>query len=355
MDQQARDSGKIIFLCPSCGVRLTVRETLAGKQGRCPKCKRMAPVPPAQTRDATAETAGTSDVTVGKSPLYDLRLLDIHPNASPPVSTGDSGGGEAAYRELQMLQGARLPGKQDEAPRRKLPWILDIFLYPLSRAGLSILLISVGIPFVLRVIVRFFFFFMGSFPPVFVFWVLFIILHWGVFAFFVLYVNWYFCECIRDSAAGGIRAVDTTATTPGLGEILGQAMKVILSAAVCLAPALIYLNQTRSADSVFRILYAAGGFLIPMGVLAMVMFDAIHGLNPLVLLGSILKTLFQYCALVAFCYISCLLVPVAGYYIVTSWIRGSALLLVTFYQLLILAHLLGRFYWRNEARLNWDA
>lgn len=357
MDQQGHDSGKITFLCPSCGMRLTVRETLAGKRGRCLRCKQVVTIPAVQTQDPAVQAAGNSNATTGKSSLYDLRLLDVRPDTSPPASTGESDSAGQAYRELQMLQGTRLPGKQDEAPTRKLPWIIDIFLYPANRAGLSALVICVGVPFIMRLIVRFFFFAMASFGPLFIFWVLFIVLHWGVFAMAMLYANWYFCECIRDSAAGGIRAADTTGATPGLGDILGQAMKVIASALVCMAPALIYLKRTGSADDAFRPLYGAGGFLIPMAVLAIAMFDGLHGLNPILLLSSILRTFFPYCALVAFCYISCLLVPVAGYYYKTpeTWILGSALLFLTLYQLLILAHLLGRFYWRNEAKLNWDA
>ncbi len=352
MGSQAHDSGRITFPCPSCGARLTVREALAGKQGRCLKCKELVTVPAVQTQAKAPEPARKSNGTAAKPSLYDLRLLDVRPDASPAAPTSES---DQAYQELQMLQGARLPGKADEPTSRKLPWIIDIFLYPLNRAGLSVLLISVGVPFILRVIVRFFFFAMAAFGPLFIFWVLFIFLHWASLFMFVLYVNWYFCECVRDSAAGGIRAVDTTATTPGLGEIFGQAIKMILSAVVCMAPALIYLNHSRSTDGVFTVLYGAGGFLIPMAMLAMVMYDGLHGLNPILLFGSILRTPIQYCALVAFCYGACLLVPVAGYYYLKQWILGSALLFVAFYQLLILAHLLGRFYWRNEARLNWDA
>jgi len=357
MDRQARDSRKVTFRCTSCGVRLTVCAAREGKQCRCPKCRQMTTIPAVQAENTAPEAADNSAGMTGRSSLYDLRLLDISPDKSPPATAGDSNGEAAAYRELQMLPGACLPGAQDEVPRRKLPWIIDIFLYPANRAGLSVLFICVGIPFIMRLVVRFFYFAMASFGPLFIFWVLFIILHWGVLAMALLYANWYFCECIRDSAAGGIRAADTTATTPGFGDILGQALKVIASALVCMAPALIYLNHTGSADGVFRILYGAGGFLIPMAVLAMAMFDTLHGLNPILLLGSILKTFFQYSALVPFCYISCLLVPMTGGYITTpeSWILGSALLFLTLYQLLILAHLLGRFYWRNEARLNWDA
>jgi hypothetical protein len=357
VDRQIDNSGRIAFRCPNCGGKLTMPKAHAGKRGRCPKCKQTVTVPAAPGR-TSATTPSDADATAGKPALYDLRLLDIPPaDVGSPASPGQSDAA-IAYEQFRAMQGGRLPGQETETPRRKLPWVIDIFLYPMNRAGMSILLISVGVPFLLRVGVRFFFYSMAAFGPLFIFWVLSIVIHWGAFLMAVLYANWYFCECVRDSAEGGIRAADTTANTPGLGEILGQALKVITSVLVCMAPALIYLNHARSADDIFRVLYAAGGFLIPMAVLAMAMFDALHALNPVMLLGSILKTSFQYCALAAFCYVSCLLVPMAGYcYIVRSefWILGSALLLVAFYQLLILAHLLGRFYWRNEDKLNWDA
>jgi hypothetical protein len=122
-----------------------------------------------------------------------------------------------------------------------------------------------------------------------------------------------------------------------------------------MAPAMIYWSRTQSTDGLFKVLYGAGAFLFPMALLAVVMHDALHGLNPVLLIRSILRVPFQYCALAPFCCALCLLVPVAGHYLVTFWILGYALLFLAFYQLLILAHLLGRFYWRNEERLNWDA
>jgi len=317
----------------------------------------MVAVPAVLTQNITPETDGNSETRTDKSPLYDLRLLDLPPEKSSPVSTADPDDQEAAYHELQMQQGARLPGQSEETPSRRLPWIIDIFLYPANKAGLTVLLICVGAPFLMRAIRQFFFFAMASFGPLFIFWVMFIILHWVVFVLAMLYANWYFCECIRDSAAGGIRAIDTTANTPGFGEILGQALKVIVSALVCMGPALIYLDRTGSDDGVFRLLFAAGGFLIPMAVLAIAMYDSSRGLNPLLLLGSILRTPLQYGVLMPFGYISCFLVPMAWRYYrpVETWIIGSALLFVALYQLLIFAHLLGCFYRRNEERLNWDA
>jgi DNA-directed RNA polymerase subunit RPC12/RpoP len=359
MDRQAGDSRKITFRCPGCGAKLAVSEALAGKRGRCPKCRHIVAVPAVQTSDTAPEPRDNPDAAPDGLALCDLRLLDIAPDKSPPSSTPDSQGQEAAYQELQMRQGGRLPGTDHEVPSRsrRLPWIIDIFLYPANRAGLSALLICVGVPFIVRLTTRFFFFAMASFGPLFIFWVLFIVLHWAVLAMAMLYANWYFCECIRDSADGGVRAPETTGTTPGLGDIFGQAIKVVASVFICVAPALIYRKYTGSEDAVFQALYGTGGFFIPMAVLAMVMFDALHGLNPVLLLASILKTFLQYCVLAAFCYVSCLLVPMTKQYITTpeTWMLGSALLFLTLYQLLILAHLLGRFYWRNEVKLNWDA
>jgi hypothetical protein len=315
----------------------------------------MVTVPPASAGTAAAVVSGDADVAADKSPLYDLRLLDVPPaDVRSSTSTGESDAG-TGYEQLQAMQGGPLPGRETETPRRKLPWMIDIFLYPMSRAGMSILLITVGIPFVLRLIVRFFFFAMAAFGPLLIFWVLFIVIHWAALAMLALYMNWYACECVRDSADGGIRAADTTAITPGLGEIFAQAIKVILCAVVCMAPGLIYLTRTHSADTAFWTLYGAGGLLFPMALLAVVMFDALRALNPVLLIGSILRTLLHYCALAPFCLVLCLLCPLALYYLVKSWILGSCLLFLAYYQLLILAHLLGRFYWRNEERLGWDA
>ncbi len=290
-----------------------------------------------------------------KSPFHDVLLLDTPRIEAAAPAVAAQSDAETAYQALQALQGGRLFKQDDEPPRRKLPWPIDIFLYPFNRAGLTILVLCAGLPFLVRVILRFCMYLSAAFPPMLVFWVMFIVFHYFSLVLSLLYMNWYVCECIRDSAAGGIRAADTTATTPGLGELFGQSLRVIVAAAACLAPALIYLHQTRSLDRLFWTLYGTGGFFFPMALLAVVMFEGLRGLNPLLLAGSILSTLLRYCALVPFCYVLCLLLPVAGYFLFKVWILAYVLLFLAFYQLLILAHLLGRFHWNNRERLNWDA
>ena len=79
-------------------------------------------------------------------------------------------------------------------PERKLPWILDIFLYPTSMSGLINLGIFWIVPVLLginaRLPIRHLFKLLTIVPILFI----------GV------YMYYYFKECIRDSALGEIRA-----------------------------------------------------------------------------------------------------------------------------------------------------
>jgi len=342
------------FQCDKCGGKLTVPDTKAGERATCPICKEAVTIP----ASAVQEAADTADPPVGsskESPLQNSLLLDVAPAdvaGGGPAAGADAT--EAAYEKLRMLQvGYRLK-EDEEAPQRKLPWMVDILLYPLNKPGLTILMISVGIPFVLRATLKFMQIFCIVFPPALVFWVLLIILHWLALLLLVLYMNWYLCQCIRDSASGGIRAADTTAETPGLGELFGQSLTVLATLGACMAPALAYLLLTHAADGSFQVLYGVGGFLFPMALLAVVMFESLWALNPVLLLGSIGRTFLRYSVLVAACYASCLLIPAAGYFLFRFWILGYLLLFLAWYELLILAHLLGRLYWNSQERLNWD-
>ncbi len=338
------------FRCENCGQLLSIAPMHTGGRGRCPRCKKLVTIPEPRMETATSER--TTPEMAPCRPLGDRLLFDLPPAA---VAPGESHESEAAQRRQRELQAGYVLQDHREPPPRKLPWPIDICLYPLSKAGLTILFLSTGVPFLLRLVLRFFAYGTGAFPPMLIFWVLFIVLHYAALLLFLLYLTWYLCECLRDSAAGGLRAADTTANTPGLGELLGQCLVVAAAAGVCLAPALVYFNSARSANVPFWTLFAVGGFVLPMALLAVVMFESLRALNPLLLLGSIFSTFFPYCLLVPFCYGLCLLVPVATRCLFSEfWILSYVLIFLAFYQWLVLAHLLGRFYWRNRQRLNWD-
>ncbi|MBN1360764.1 MAG: hypothetical protein JW993_09240 [Sedimentisphaerales bacterium] len=354
---------KLRFKCPHCGCKLSVPPDRAGRRGKCPRCSETltvpaAPLPSVAVKVAQPPSAGISPEGGGATspeptlvaPVLDAALLDL-----PPTRETDPDESQETYEQLHGMQGRYLLKGHEEPPERKLPWIIDIFLYPFNVPGLSILAITVGIPLILRVLLFVFMAGSGLFPPLIIFWVLFIVLHWSGLALLILYMNWYACECIRDSARGGIRAADTAAITPGLGDIFGQTFRVLLCVLACVAPAVIYRVQTHQVDAILWTLLGVGGFFLPMALLAVTMFESLGGLNPLLLAGSILGTPLPYCLLVPFCYTLIVLFPFAIYFVKVDWLPGYLLLLATYCVWLVLAHLLGRFYWKYEERLNWAA
>jgi len=123
-----------------------------------------------------------------------------------------------------------------------------------------------------------------------------------------------------------------------------------------MAPALVYLIYGGGTDTIFWTLYGVGGFVFPMALLAVVMYESLRGLNPFLLLRSIARTPIQYLFLVPLCYILCLMFPLAYSFILNKqyWHFSYVLQAVAFYQALIMAHLLGRFHFKNDERLYWD-
>jgi hypothetical protein len=275
---------------------LHVAPANAGKKGKCPKCGTVLTVPRPPIEDAGPDTVESNGT---KASPYDLTLLDVLPEfkaQSRQAERPDSA--ETAYEQLHRLQGGSITQQAEQILQRKLPWIIDILLYPLSKPGLTLIAVSAGIPFALRTLTKSLLPVSLAFPPALIFLVIFIILHWCSFVIFVLYVYWYVCECIRDSAAGGIRAPETAGIAPSLWDILLQPLKSVVCLSPFMVPAMFYFGRTQRADAIFWVLYGCGGFLLPMGLLAVVMFDSIRALNPVLIIGSIFSTFFLYCGLV---------------------------------------------------------
>jgi hypothetical protein len=172
----------------------------------------------------------------------------------------------------------------------------------------------------------------------------------------VLYVFfcWYLCECIRDSAEGGIRAPETIHKTPGFWELLWL-MRSVVCFVIFVAPSLAYYFSTRRIDMVFWIWFVYGVLLLPMSFLVFVMFDSLtSALNPVLLAGSIRSTFLPYCAMI-------LVFLIAGSFVVTmvqdmdfTVIHIFIIHCLTLYLLMVTAHILGWFYNRYRQKLNWD-
>ncbi len=110
------------------------------------------------------------------------------------------------------------------------------------------------------------------------------------------------------------------------------------------------------SDAIFWGLAAWAIVFFPIGLLAMVICDSISALNPFFLLGSIFRVFFPYLGLL-------LMLAVLGalYGLIVSvlfpgpasiWLDPIELF-VGAYLSFVLAHVLGRFYWRYRDRLDW--
>ncbi|MHC4368354.1 MAG: hypothetical protein ACYSW8_12145 [Planctomycetota bacterium] len=335
------------FCCHNCGNEIRVPSAYAGKKGRCPDCKTAIRVPQAEA-------------AAPKSPLADLTLLDVpekikaESESIEPAAQPDRT--EEAYEQLRRLHGGLDSYENEDVQDRKLPWIADIFLYPINHEGLTIILMSAGIPLILRALQEFLRIFSHVFLPMFVFFALVRIIQWMSVGLFILYVCWYSYECICSSAAGRVRAPETAGCTPGLWEMLGKALRTVACFIFFMLPSMFYLGSERQLyDPICWLLVGLGIFLFPMGLLAVAVFDSIRYVNPFLVIGSIFSTFFQYCALVIFYYAFFLLIPLVGYFMSGVWILGYLFMLVAFYLGLILAHLLGRFGWKYREKLNWEA
>jgi len=173
------------------------------------------------------------------------------------------------------------------------------------------------------------------------------------------YSLYYFAECIRDSAAGGRRAPDLrlNPVQSDKWDYISQLLIVVGSIAVCFWPAAVYYIVTERSDLIYWLILGFGGFFFPMVLLAVVLFDSFSALNPILIIGSIFRTLLPYCGMVLFFYAGALLFikidsPVNRFWLlplVPFLIKGIQL-----YMIIVAVGFLGRFYWRHKNKLNWE-
>jgi hypothetical protein len=247
----------------------------------------------------------------------------------------------------------------------RLPWPIDAALYPSSAAGMVHLAIFCLGPPVLGCINRLI---LSRIP----FGTLIALVLSLLLAAYALY---YLAYCTFDSSKGGKRAPDTFAQdAPDKSDLVSQLFLILGTVAICFWPAVVYCAFTHRADVVFWLLTVCGVFLFPMALLVAVLFDAIHALNPIFIISSLLKTLPNYLGLVLFyCIFFALVAAVVSnlhglsapqnaagiifypamfinYFFTARFIYKAAPLA---YLGMIGAHLLGRFYWWHKDKLDW--
>jgi len=337
------ESTVIEFRCEKCDRKITAPKGHAGKKAVCPKCNSTFIIPTTQFAGSDAARNDSRDLiahTIDSS--HDLTFIDVPEEYK--LKDKPAGQSEVSEQIIGQRQEYVKDSQAEEtksAGQRKWPWFIDIFLYPVSFPGfLTMIVIVLGqfvagflrlccLGFILQILIS-------------------------------LYIYWYFCECIRDSALGGLRAPETLGSMTDLEEMLWQCLRLLVCFIFFFAPAIFYLfwvffSNTKINEAVFFSLLALGSFFFPMGILAVVMFDSIHGLNPILIIRSIISTFFQYCGLVLFLYALSVLytkiMSIGRQWGIMIYIFGN---IIFIWMLLVAGHLLGRFYWRCENKLYWE-
>jgi len=247
---------------------------------------------------------------------------------------------------------------------RKLPWFVDILLYPLSISGLIHLVIFLCAPIFISLIHRFI---LGYIWPI---GELIVVI---LYLLFVGYVLYYLSLCVVDSAKGGLRAPDVTLQpSPAKEELLGWVGIFLACTSVCFWPAAVYYILTGKTDFLCWLLTVVGLLFFPMVLLAGFLYDSISGLNPVSIVKSVIRAFSAYLPVVIF---------FAGLFAVFNKVMPQlpqskslesmllhlsqvvniifdprfALRLTGFiYLSMIGAHILGRFYWLNKDKLYWE-
>jgi hypothetical protein len=296
-----------------------------------------APPAPVDRDRADILQKSQSESAATPTDALDRRLLNLPP-------TGSAEGAPARPSNDEVLAKLKFKAPPEYTGVRQLPWPIDIVLYPLNPAGLINLAIIIGIPLFLTILQQIVFLpFLG---------LMFFLAQLAV----AIYAAWYWAECTYDSAQGGTRAPQLL-DTAGYGDKWSRVSYLLAVYAVFVLPALLYLLGTGRRDVVLWLLVAWGILFFPMGLLAMVMHDGIYVLNPLLLLRSIRRTLVPYLGLLLliatqvalFCVVLAL---AAREEYATS--LAALVLLTGGYSSLVVAHVLGRFYWRYHERLDWN-
>jgi hypothetical protein len=268
---------------------------------------------------------------------------------------------EDAFLDIPKLKSdsaetIELHRQEEPVPKRPLPAVIDVFLYPFGKAGLATLSIMLGGPTVL-ILVALACIWMCQAAPLLLLLAAPIALAGMVVTLgMVLYFCWYICECIRDSAAGGIRAPDTMGMTPGIMDMFAQDFQLLVCVGVCVGLYTSTVNCLPMNSAMACVLMGTIAFLFPMTLLRVIMSESLQGLLPWVTLRLIGRCCGPYCVLV----LALSGLPGLGYVLsraTEGWPLPARLALLIGYGLyacLVYTHLLGRFAWRYRDRLDWE-
>ncbi len=226
--------------CKSCGQKISVLRIHSGKKGRCPKCKNPIVVPAVKGPVYKPKQNDSADMTIrlagNGAGLTLLEVPEEYKLKESPVEQSERIENDIE-KELYNESEIKEP---EPVGKRRLPWFIDIFLYPASVSGLTHLAIFTIIPSLIAILRIS----LGRAGVVI-----------GLPGFIInvlvgLYMGWYFTECVRDSAKGSTRAPEAFAAI-GPGEMWSQMQHIIGCYLILLAPAFFYNLYTGNLDAIY--------------------------------------------------------------------------------------------------------
>ena len=337
----------IRFHCKNCGQKISVPEIHAGKRGKCPKCKNVVVVPKAEDASLPISQSDSAKSEISsKYSDFDLTFLDVPQKDKTPIQpTSQYDVSDKAFGGVQEPEESLGTDETKPVGKRKLPCFIDIFLYPMSFWGLINLAVFIGVPLLIDILWKIILVQLAC---------LFSLITLVIKVVVVLYMYWYFAECVRDSAKGGLRAPKVIGDIPPVVDMFWQMVNIVGCLVVFFAPFVFYVLFARKAGIIFWLLLIYAVFFFPMALLAIVVLESVSGLNPRLLYKSISNTLLQYCGLVLLFVAAVSLIGVLGQKVGESGYLAFLISCAIIYLVFVAAHLLGRFYWRYQEKLNWE-
>jgi len=171
------------------------------------------------------------------------------------------------------------------------------------------------------------------------------------------YLIYCLSDYIRDSTGGNRRAPNIELSMSILlnaWEFIWLILQTFICIAVCIGPLLIYFIITQKTDIIFWSLVTYGVLFLPIVLMAKILFDSLRALNPILIITSILKVLLAYCGLVllfsAVFGLITIILAITPRYGIISYILSA----VCMYLTIVMSHVLGRFCWKYQEKLNWE-
>lgn len=342
---QGSSESAIRFNCAFCGQQIRVSPVHAGKKAKCPKCKNIVIIP--QPAPEAQQPREEEPIRLKRDP------------EPPPRQVGLSGAqAQDWYRRSQEPTANAVIFS--EPPEPKPATILDVFTFPFSLAGVLHFILFWFAPLLLWVASMF----AGACCYLY-------ILVLG-FCFALIGYFFYYLSCCVIAAARDERFAPDMSfdDTPGFFDLLRRVFLILGGVLICFIPLILYIifayvrpafqNDSEVAfyalrtDPWYWITYGLGVFLLPMFFLAVVLFDSITALNPVLIITSIAGTFVPYCGLaILFCVIGLVMNFLGrsqpGIGVISFFAWG-----IDIYLMFIAAYILGRFFRRYESKLNWE-